>query len=99
MIATKRTFVKPIGWEKLKEFEFRKLFFTYEIKDGSVRQFFYNDDNIREGVFNCRLFELSDGIGIAMVDDWKSDKLTYYRFGSRLKWDDFEQRQNKLKKT
>jgi hypothetical protein len=99
MIATKRTLTKPLGWEPMKEFEFREIFFKYPFKESFTRQFLYDDENIKEGVFNCKLFELKhkfiEDIGIAIADDWKNDRIKFFRYGSKLKWDSFEIKNNK----
>jgi hypothetical protein len=87
---------KPLGWIEINEYEFRRGFFMYKLGNHEPRQFYYVENNIKEGLFNCRLFDLdysyADGIGYAIIDDWKADTLRFIKYGSSIKWREFEEK-------
>jgi hypothetical protein len=93
---------KPSGWVEVSEHEFRRAFFTFKFEKEEPRQIYYVENNIKEGLFNSKLFELdysfADGLGFAIVDDWKSDKLRFFKYGSRIKWREFENKYSNTNK-
>lgn len=82
---------RPKGWEEISEKEFRRIFFMYIYQEPEYRQIFYDEESSMSGIFSAKLFRLSyendRDLGVAMVNDWKEDKLSFFRFGTR--WSEF----------